>query len=86
MRIGMFLTIVLVNIAGWEPYAISGSAPLAESIARADSSYRSLPVTLAAYNAAVREICEDMQTTGVSEFKSSLKNLGVSFESPKVGS
>jgi pimeloyl-ACP methyl ester carboxylesterase len=84
MRIGMFLTIVLVNIAGWETNAISGSAPLAESIARADSAYRSLPAMLAAYNAAVREICEDMQTTGVSEFKSSLKNLGVSFKSPKV--
>jgi hypothetical protein len=34
--------------------------------------------------AAVREICEGMQTTGVSEFKSNLKNLGVSFESPNV--
>jgi hypothetical protein len=84
MRIGMFLTIVLVNIAGWETNAVSGSAPIAESIARADSAYRSLPVMLAAYNGAVREICEDMQTAGVSGFQSSLKNLGVSFEAPKV--
>jgi pimeloyl-ACP methyl ester carboxylesterase len=83
-NVGVFLTIVLVNVAGWETNAVSGSAPLAESIARADSAYRSLPLTLAAYNAAVREICEGMQTTGVSQFKSSLKNLGVSFESPYV--
>ena len=82
--VGTFLTIVLVNVAGWATNAVSGSAPLAESIARADSAYRSLPVTLAAYNAAVREICEDMQITRVSEFKSSLKNLGVSFEPPSV--
>src|SRR5271165_6575157 len=81
---GTFLTIVLVNVAGWATNAVSGSAPLAESIARADSAYRSLPVTLAAYNAAVREICEDMRITRVSEFKSSLKTLGVSFESLKV--
>ena len=59
-NVGVFLTIVLVNVAGWETNAVSGSAPLAESIARADSAYRSLPVMLAAYNAAVREICEDM--------------------------
>ena len=83
-NLGVFLTIVLVNVAGWETNAVSGSAPLAESIAKADSAYRSLPAMLAAYNAAVREICQDMQTTGVSEFKSSLQNLGVSFESPKV--
>src|ERR1700731_4901810 len=82
--VGTFLTIVLLNVAGWATHAVSGSAPLAESIARADSAYRSLPLTLAAYNTAVREICEDMQTTRVSEFKSSLKNLGVSFESPNV--
>ncbi len=82
--VGTFLTIVLVNVAGWATNAVSGSAALAESIARADSAYRSLPVTLAAYNAAVREICEDMQITRVSEFKSSLKNLGVSFEPPSV--
>jgi pimeloyl-ACP methyl ester carboxylesterase len=83
--VGTFLTIVLLNVAGWATNAVSGSPLLAESIARADSAYRSLPVTLAAYNAAVREICEEMQTTRVSEFESSLKNLGVSFESPNVG-
>src|SRR6202035_5365079 len=82
--VGTFLTIVLLNVAGWATNAVSGSAPLAESIARADSAYRSLPIMLAAYNAAVREICEEMQTTRVSEIKSSLKNLGVSFESPSV--
>jgi len=82
--VGTFLNIVLLNVGGWATNAVSGSAPLAECIARADSAYRSLPLTLAAYNAAVREICEDMLTTPVSEFKSSLKNLGVSFESPKV--
>jgi hypothetical protein len=83
--VGTFLTIVLLNVAGWATNAISGSALLAESIARVESAYRSLPVTLAAYNAAVREICEEMQSTGVSEFKSRLKNLDVSFESPNVG-
>jgi pimeloyl-ACP methyl ester carboxylesterase len=81
---GMFLTVLLVNVACWATEAESGSAPLAESIAKADSAYRSLPLMLVAYNAAVREICEDMQTTGVSEFQSSLKNLGITFESPKV--
>jgi pimeloyl-ACP methyl ester carboxylesterase len=82
--VGLFLTIVLVNVACWATNAVSGSVPLAESIARADSAYRSLPLTLAAYNAAVREICDDMQATGVGEFKSSLKNLGISFEPPSV--
>jgi hypothetical protein len=52
--VGTFLTIVLLNVAGWATNAVSGSVPLAESTARADSAYRSLPLTLAAYNAAVR--------------------------------
>jgi hypothetical protein len=82
--VGMFRPIVLVNVACWATNAVSGLVPLAENMARADSAYRSLPLTLAAYNAAVREICEDMQATGVREFKSSLKNLGISFESPNV--
>jgi hypothetical protein len=82
--VGMFRPIVLVNVACWATNAVSGLVPLAENMARADSAYRSLPLTLAAYNPAVREICEDMQATGVREFKSSLKNLGISFESPNV--
>jgi hypothetical protein len=83
--VGTFLTIALLNVASWATKAVSGSAPLAEGIARADSAYRSLPVTLTAYNAAVREICEEMQTTPVPEFISTLKNLGVSFDWPNVG-
>jgi pimeloyl-ACP methyl ester carboxylesterase len=79
-----FLAILLVNVAGWATNVESGSPPLTESIARADSAYRSLPITLAAYNAAVREICEEMQTIRLAQFKSRLKSLGVSFDWPKV--
>ena len=82
---GTFLIILLVNVAGWATNVVSGPPPLTESIARADSAYRSLPVTLAAYNAAVREICEDMQTIRLAQFKSRLKSLGVSFDWPKLG-
>jgi hypothetical protein len=48
--VGMILTFLLVSFAGWATKAVSRSAPLAESVARADSAYRSLPVMLAAYN------------------------------------
>jgi hypothetical protein len=41
------VTIVLVNVACWATNAVSGLVPLAESIARADSAYRSLPLMLA---------------------------------------
>jgi hypothetical protein len=47
--VGMFLTIALVNVAGWATNAVGGLVPLAESIARADSAYRSLPLMLVAY-------------------------------------
>jgi hypothetical protein len=63
----------------------SVSPSLADRIARADSAYRSLPISLSAYNSAVLEICKELETVRLSEFESSLKGLGVSFDSPKVG-
>ena len=78
------LAVLLLNAAAGAAEA-SVSPSLADRIARADSAYRSLPISLSAYNSAVLEICKELETVRLSEFESSLKGVGVSFESPKVG-
>jgi hypothetical protein len=79
------LVVLLLNIAGWATSGVSGPPSLADGIERADSAYRRLPVSLSTYNAAVREICNELETVRLPEFTSSLKKLGVSFDWPKLG-
>jgi pimeloyl-ACP methyl ester carboxylesterase len=64
-----------------------GSSPpsLAVSIRKADAAYQNLPASLSAYNLAVREICGAMEVQNPPRFASSLKELGVSFDTPKIG-
>jgi hypothetical protein len=45
---------------------------------------RRLPASLSAYNLAVREICAAMEMETTAQFVSSLHELGVAFDSPKV--
>jgi triacylglycerol esterase/lipase EstA (alpha/beta hydrolase family) len=78
------LAVLLLHAAAGAAEA-SVSPSLADRIARADSAYRSLPISLSAYNSAVLEICKELETVRLSEFESRLKGLGVSFDSPKVG-
>ena len=77
------LAVLLLHVAAGAAEA-SVSPSLADRIARADSAYRSLPISLSAYNSAVLEICKELETVRLSEFESSLRGLGVSFDSPKV--
>ena len=79
------LVVLLVHVAPGAADEASVSPSLADRVARADSAYRSLPISLSAYNSAVLEICKELETVRLSEFESSLKGLGVSFDSPKVG-
>jgi pimeloyl-ACP methyl ester carboxylesterase len=79
------LVVLLLNVAGWATSGVSGPPSLADGIERADSAYRRLPVSLSTYNAAVREICNELETMRLPEFTSSLKKLGVSFDWPKLG-
>jgi hypothetical protein len=78
------LAVLLLHVAAGAAEA-SVSRSLADWIARADSAHRGLPISLSAYNSAVLEICKELETVRLSEFESSLKGLGVSFDSPKVG-
>jgi pimeloyl-ACP methyl ester carboxylesterase len=77
--------VLLLHVAPGAADEASVSPSLADRVARADSAYRSLPISLPAYNSAVFEICKELETVRLSEFKSSLTRLGVSFDSPKVG-
>jgi pimeloyl-ACP methyl ester carboxylesterase len=85
IHLGRLLVVLLLHVATCAANQVSASPSLADRIARADSAYRSLPISLSAYNNAVLEICKQLETARLSEFTSSLKKLGVLFDSPKVG-
>jgi pimeloyl-ACP methyl ester carboxylesterase len=62
-----------------------GTPPsLKASVESADAAYRNLPASLSRYNLAVREICAAMEAENTTQFVSSLHQLGVAFDSPKV--
>jgi hypothetical protein len=77
--------VLLLHVAPGAADEASVSPSLADRVARADSAYRNLPISLPAYNSAVFEICRELETVRLSEFKSKLKELGVSFGLPKLG-
>ncbi|MGA8658579.1 MAG: hypothetical protein WB586_20770 [Chthoniobacterales bacterium] len=85
IHLARWLVVLLLPVSGYAATEVSASPSLPDRIARADSAYRSLPISLSSYNSAVLEISKELETVGPSEFTSSLKRLGVSFDSPKVG-
>jgi pimeloyl-ACP methyl ester carboxylesterase len=80
-----FAAFVLLDSAAGATNLGSSSPSLAVSIRKADAAYQNLPASLSAYNRAVLEICAAMEVQGPPQFASSLKELGVSFDMPKIG-
>ncbi len=80
-----FAAFVLLDSAAGATNPGSSSPSLAVSIRKADAAYQNLPASLSAYNRAVLEICAAMEVQGPPQFASSLKELGVSFDMPKIG-
>ena len=82
---GLLTAIVLLGFACCATTGALASATLADYVAEADTAYRNLPVSLSAYNSAIHEICDEMQTGNPQEFAASLHKIGVSFNSPRIG-
>ena len=83
--IGCIAIVLLLKLgfAGCATTGVSASATLADYVAEADTAYHNLPASLSAYNCAVRQICDVMQTGNPEEFAASLHKIGVSFNSPQ---
>ena len=79
------LAIALVVFSGFATIKVSASPTVADYVAEADAAYRNLPGSLSAYNTAVREICQAMQASTPERFAASLRKMGVSFDSPRIG-
>jgi hypothetical protein len=80
-----FVACLLLKGAGGATKSGPPPSSLAASAKCADAAYKHLPGSLSAYNFAVREICAAMEMETTAQFVSSLKALGVAFDSPKVG-
>ena len=76
------LAVLLLHVAAGAAEA-SVSPSLADRIARADSAYRSLPISLSAYNSAVLEICKELETVRLSELESSFEGWASHLVRPK---
>jgi pimeloyl-ACP methyl ester carboxylesterase len=82
-RIGL-VGAILLGFIDHTANCLSAPANLANCVAKVDAAYRNLPASQSAYNSAIREICDVMQTETPEGFAGRLKKLGVSFSSPKV--
>ena len=83
--IGFVALVLLSGFAGCATTRVSPPATLAARIEAADIAYRHLPASLSAYNAAVRDLCDVLQTGAPEAFAASLRKRGVSLDAPKVG-
>ena len=79
----VFLAIAL-GLTGCATTPVNAPSPLASAVTEAYAALNCAPISLAAYNAAVRKICVALATSGPRESFSHLKDLGVSLVLPKI--
>jgi hypothetical protein len=79
------LVVLLLNVAGWATSGYLDRPPWPMGLKEQTLPPGVSPVSLSTYNAAVREICNELERVRLPEFTSSLKKLGVSFDWPKPG-
>jgi pimeloyl-ACP methyl ester carboxylesterase len=79
----VLLAIVLGLMACATP-PIGTRSSLADAVAKADAAFNDRPISLAIYNAAVREICAGLSTSDPRDSASQLKDLGVALVLPKI--
>ena len=79
----VFLAIAL-GLTGCATTPVNAPSPLASAVTEAYAALNCAPISLAAYNAAVRKICVALATSGPGESFSHLKDLGVSLVLPKI--
>jgi hypothetical protein len=79
----VFLAIAL-GLAGCTTTPVSARSSLANAVAKADAALNHRPISLATYNATVREICIELANSQPKESAAKLKDLGVFLVLPKI--
>ena len=78
-----FLAIAL-GLGACATKPLNAPSSLASAAAKADAALNHRPISLSAYNAAVREICIELANSNPRESASRLKDLGVFLVLPKI--
>jgi pimeloyl-ACP methyl ester carboxylesterase len=79
----VFVAIAL-GLAGCTTTPVSAPSSLANAVAKADAALNHRPISLANYNATVREICIELANSDPKESAAKLKDLGVFLVLPKI--
>ena len=79
----VFLAIAL-GLAACTTTPVRGPSSLANAVAKADAALNHRPISLANYNATVREICIELANSDPKESAAKLKDLGVFLVLPKI--
>jgi pimeloyl-ACP methyl ester carboxylesterase len=79
----VFLAIAL-GLAACATTSVRTPSSLANAVAKADAALNYRPISLATYNAAVREICVGLANSDPRDCASQLKDLGVALVLPKI--
>src|SRR5262245_61370142 len=82
-RYAVFLAIAL-GLAACATTSVRTPSSLANAVAKADAALNHRPISLATYNAAVREICVGLANSDPRDCASQLKDLGVALVLPKI--
>jgi pimeloyl-ACP methyl ester carboxylesterase len=79
----VFLAIAL-GLAACTTTPVSAPSSLANAVAKADAAFNHRPISLATYNATVREICIELANSHPKESAAKLNDLGASLILPKI--
>src|SRR4029434_359346 len=79
----VFLAIAL-GLAACATTSVRPPSSLANAVAKADAALNYRPISLATYNAAVHDICVELENSDPRDCASQLKDLGVSLVLPKI--
>jgi len=82
-RYAVFLAIAL-GLAACTTTSVRTPSSLANAVAKADAALNHRPISLATYNAAVREICVGLANSDPRDCAFQLKDLGVALVLPKI--
>lgn len=75
---GMFL--LTASSCAWK--ASPAAPPLQSAVQQVEAAYDQLPDALPAYNAAMREVCREMEVHGIPVVTEELRRMNISFVSP----
>ena len=80
-RSGQVGLLLMMSVScGWKQ--TTTIPPLADAVRRADAAFGKLPASLPEYNMAVRDVCRNVEVSGINQSERELRGMGVDLTPP----